>query len=230
VRAELLQSLQAARADKRPVVLVTPLHGQGAQRLVGPGDDDPLAVEVAAALRTDQARTVDVDGGSVFLRPYSPPLRLLVVGAVHIAQTLAVLAREAGYAVTVIDPRSAFAAAARFPGVTLVDEWPDDALEELAIDTRTAVVTLTHDPKLDDPALQVALRSPAFYVGALGSTRTHQARVERLVRHGLSDHAVSRIHGPVGLSIGARSPAEIAISILAEITQVLRTGSASGEG
>ena len=225
MKAQILDELVAARAAKRPVVLVTAL-ADGSQRLVAPGSDDPLASEVAAALRSDRSDTVEVDGNSFFLRPYNPPLRLVVVGAVHIAQPLSILAKEAGYSVIVVDPRAAFAAQERFPGVTLVDEWPDDALQALEIDVRTAIVTLTHDPKLDDPALQVALRSEAFYVGALGSSRTHKSRVGRLQRSGLSEDAIARIHGPVGLSIGARSPAEIAISILAQMTQVLQTGAA----
>jgi xanthine dehydrogenase accessory factor len=157
-----------------------------------------------------------------FVVPYNPPLRLIVVGAVHIAQALAPMAASAGYAVTVVDPRSSFANPARFPGVTLVDEWPDDGLAALGIDTRTAVVTLTHDPKLDDPALQVALRSPAFYVGALGSTRTQAARRRRLLAGGLGEAEADRLRAPVGLPIGARTPAEIAVSVLAQITQDLR--------
>jgi len=151
-------------------------------------------------------------------------LRLAVVGAVHIAQPLVAMAHLAGYDVTVIDPRDAFASEARFPGRTLVHDWPDEALAALGVDARTAVVTLTHDPKLDDPALVAALRSEAFYVGALGSTRTHAKRVERLGAAGLGEAEVSRLHAPVGLDIGAKSPAEIAVSILAEITLRLRRG------
>lgn len=224
MKPTLLDTLLAERVAKRPVVLATPTSGAGDQRLVHPDDTDPLAADAATALRLDQAREAEIDGSTWFLRPYNPPLRMMLIGAVHIAQPLAAMATQAGYAVTVIDPRTAFAAAARFPGVDLVAEWPDDALTELGIDTRTAIVTLTHDPKLDDPALRVALASPAFYIGSLGSSRTHKARTGRLGRAGFTDAQIARIHGPVGLSIGARSPAEIAISVLAEITRVLRTG------
>jgi xanthine dehydrogenase accessory factor len=155
----------------------------------------------------------------LFVRSYARPPRLIVVGAAHISQALAPMAAIAGFEVIVIDPRRAFASADRFPGVTLVNTWPDKALEELKLDAVTAVVTLTHDPKLDDPALIAALRSSAFYVGALGSKRTHAKRIERLTQAGLGD-AVSRIHAPVGLDLGGRAPREIAVSILAEVIQV----------
>jgi xanthine dehydrogenase accessory factor len=157
-----------------------------------------------------------------FLQPWNPPLRMLVVGAVHIAQPLVAMATLAEYAVTIVDPRQAFATQERFPGVALSGDWPDQALRALAPDARTAVVVLTHDPKLDDPALAVAVRSPAFYVGALGSRKTHAARLERLRAHGLSEPELARIHAPVGLDVGARSPAEIAVSILAQVTERLR--------
>ena len=151
---------------------------------------------------------------------------MIVVGAVHIAQSLVPMAALAGYDVTVVDPRRAFATDARFPGVTLSTDWPDDALTALDPDRRTAVVTLTHDPKLDDPALAVALRSTAFYIGALGSRRTHARRVERLREAGFNDKDIARIHAPIGLDIGAVSPAEISISILGQITEVLHTPAA----
>ncbi|KKL12294.1 hypothetical protein LCGC14_2537200 [marine sediment metagenome] len=162
--------------------------------------------------------------GQVFVGIHNPPLRMVIVGAVHIAQPLMQMARLAGYDAVLIDPRESFASSARFPGETLVLDWPDEALEAQAPDTRTAIVTLTHDPKLDDPALLVGLRSDAFYIGALGSTRTHAKRVTRLHEAGFDDDAIARIHAPVGLDIGARSPAEIAISVMAEITQRLRRG------
>jgi xanthine dehydrogenase accessory factor len=158
----------------------------------------------------------------LFLHVQNPPLRLIIVGAVHIAQALAPMAALAGYSVSIIDPRRAFATDARFPDVTLIGEWPDEVMATMTLDRRTAVVTLTHDPKLDDPALQTALKSDVFYVGALGSKRTHAARVGRLRAAGLGEADCARIHGPVGLDIGALSPAEIAVSILAQITQVLR--------
>ena len=158
----------------------------------------------------------------MFFQPFNPPLRLFVVGAVHIAQPLIRMAQELGYETLLVDPREAFAREERFEGVPVNTEWPDDALEELGIDARTAVVTLTHDPKLDDPALSVALKSEAFYIGALGSRRTHASRLRRLSNEGFDTEALSRIHGPIGLAIGARSPAEIAVSILGQMTEVLR--------
>jgi xanthine dehydrogenase accessory factor len=216
-RALLDELLLEARA-KRPVVLATELSS-GAQQLHRPGSAaGPLAEAVERALRRDEAQRVE----DWFFQPFNPPLRLLVVGAVHVAQPLVAMARLTGYEVVIVDPREAFASAARFPEVTLRSEWPDRALEQLAPDARTAVVTLTHDPKLDEPALGVALRSPAFYIGALGSRKTHAARLERLRALGLGDELLARIHAPVGLAIGARSPAEIAVSILAEMTQRLR--------
>ena len=152
----------------------------------------------------------------------NPPARIVIIGAVHITQTLAPMATLAGYAVTIVDPRGAFATSDRFPGVTLSQDWPDEALEALQPDARTAIVTLTHDPKLDDPALAVALRSPAFYIGALGSKKTHAARLVRLRAQGFTEPDCARIHGPAGLDIGARSPAEIALSVLAQLTAARR--------
>ncbi len=174
------------------------------------------------ALRTDQCMRRNVQGQDWFIQPFNAPLRLIIIGAVHTGQYLANYALYCGYDVVVVDPRQAFANESRFPGVTLNTEWPDYALELLSPDRRTALVTLTHDPKLDDPALQTALRSPAFYIGALGSRRTHAARVERLRQAGLSEAEIARLKAPVGLDIGSRSPAEIAVSIMAEITATLR--------
>ena len=221
-----LDALLAARAAKRPTVLLSPLDG-GEQRVAEPGDGalpPVLAQAVDDALRDDRSRTVDTPDGRVFVQAFNPPLRLVVVGAVHIAQALAPLAVTLGYEVTVVDPRRSFATGERFPGVRLDTDWPDEALERLAPDTRSAVVTLTHDPKLDDPALHAALRSPAFYIGCLGSTRTHARRLDRLRDAGFDDAALARIQGPLGLAIGARSPAEIALAALAQITSVLRGG------
>jgi xanthine dehydrogenase accessory factor len=238
VPGALLEELLAARRGRRQVVLATPLSG-GAHRLMpvasatsgapvsaapAAGADaaaDPVAAAVAGVARRDQAEVVDAAGGAVLLEPHLSPQRLIIVGAVHVAQPLAEMAGLAGFAVTIVDPRRAFATKARFPGQQLVVAWPDAAVNELAPDARTAVVTLTHDPKLDDPALQSALRSPAFYVGALGSRKTHAGRLKRLAAAGFTAAEAARIHGPVGLAIGALSPAEIAISILAEITAVL---------
>ena len=221
-----LDALLAARAAKRPTALLSPLDG-GEQRVAEPGDgtlEPVLAQAVDDALRDDRSRTVDTPDGRVFVQAFNPPLRLVVVGAVHIAQALAPLAVTLGYEVTVVDPRRSFATGERFPGVRLDTDWPDEALERLAPDTRSAVVTLTHDPKLDDPALHAALRSPAFYIGCLGSTRTHARRLERLRDAGFDDAALARIQGPLGLAIGARSPAEIALAALAQVTSVLRGG------
>ena len=233
----VLEGLLAARRGRRQVVLATPLAG-GAHRLLPVGAVDPgpdagpdaaLAAAAADVVRRDQAEVVDATGGAVLLEPHLPPLRLVIVGAVHVAQPLAEMAGLAGFAVTIVDPRRAFATAARFPGQALVVGWPDTAVTELAPDARTAVVTLTHDPKLDDPALIAALASPAFYVGCLGSTRTHATRRTRLGERGVASAALDRLHGPIGLRIGARTPAEIAVSILAEIVAALR-GAAGAAG
>ena len=174
------------------------------------------------AISEDQSGRLPEPFQDIFVQVFNPPVRLIVVGAVHIAQALAPMAAMAGYGVTVIDPRRAFATDQRFPGVTLLNEWPDDGLATLNPDARTAVVTLTHDPKLDDAALSVALKSQCFYIGCLGSRKTHQARLNRLTRMGFGEADLARIHGPVGLPIGALTPAEIAVSTLAQITQVRR--------
>lgn len=176
------------------------------------------------ALDLDRPGLFEDASGRWFLQPHGPPRRLVVVGAVHIAQSLATIARLADYDVVVVDPRGAFAAPARFERVTVVPAWPDEVLPSLALDRRTALVTLTHDPKLDEPALEAGLRSPAFYLGALGSRKCHAERRARLAAAGFGPADLDRIHGPVGLAIGARSPAEIAIAIMAEITQQLRGG------
>lgn len=223
MKRSLLEDLNVARRAGRPVVLTTALE-TGVQALLAPEALGADAVGEAGrrALRLDAAETVSTELGPVFVQPFNPRLRLFLVGAVHIAQPLSLMGAIAGYEVCVIDPREAFATAARFPGVQLSLDWPDESLQAALLDARCAVVTLTHDPKLDDPALQVALQSEAFYVGALGSRRTHAARLERLVESGLSADACARIRGPVGLSIGAKSPAEIAVSVLAQMTQSLR--------
>ena len=222
-----LASVLDAAAAKQPLALVTDL-ANGQQAMVGAGRESgalPLSALLRdAALRAatgERSATVEDSGRRYFINVLSPPRRLAVVGAVHIAQQLVPMAAMAGYDVTVIDPRSAFASDARFPGVTLVSEWPDAALAAFAPDRRSAVVTLTHDPKLDDPALAAALRSPCFFIGALGSRKTHASRLQRLTEQGFTAADLARIHGPVGLSIGAVSPAEIAISILAQMTDVL---------
>jgi xanthine dehydrogenase accessory factor len=221
--------VEAGRAH-RSVALATDLSTGRQLLLDGDRREGDLALDDAAlaalreALRADRNRTIETAAGRVFIEVFSPPRRCFIVGAVHIAQPLVAMLSLADYAVTVIDPRGSFATEARFPNTELTQEWPDEALERLKPDHRSAVVTLTHDPKLDDPALAVALRSECFYVGALGSRRTHAARCTRLKETGFTDADLARIHGPVGLAIGAVSPAEVAISIVAQITQILRHG------
>jgi len=210
----VLDKLVAARAARRPVAYVADLEGD-ARRLDGPE---------AWAARFRMDRSGVEEDGRTFVHVHNPPLRMVIVGAVHIAQALVPMARIAGHDVTVIDPRPAFGAAARFPEVEIVEEWPDEALGAVGLDARTAVVTLTHDPKLDDPAIRAALGSEVFYLGCLGSTRTHAKRVARLEEAGFTPEDIARIHAPVGLDIGARGPAEIAVSVLAEVTQRLRKG------
>jgi len=224
MRQAMAKAVVAAREEARAVVLFTPLDG-GLQRLLDHAGlellalTDPVLAEVGRdALRTDRALVHE----QVLVTPHNPPQRLIVVGAVHISEVLCSMARAAGYAVTVIDPRAAFLRPERFPGVTLLNEWPKEAFAALSPDSRTAVVLLTHDPKIDDPALLAVLPTPAFYVGALGSTRTHAKRLERLAEAGVDEAGRARICGPAGLNIGARTPAEIAISVLAQMTQALR--------
>ena len=223
-----LERLNADRAEMRPVALVTET-ASGAQWLVHAevvSPDAGLAQEVVAqaraALRDDRSATLDADGKFYFIQVHNPPLRLFIVGAVHITQALARMASIAGYAVTVIDPRRAFAEPERFPGLEVSSDWPDDVLGAAMMDRRTAIVTLSHDPKIDDPALETVLRSEVFYIGSLGSNRTHGKRLARLHENGFTSAETDRIHGPVGLDIGAKSPAEIAVSIMAEITQARR--------
>jgi xanthine dehydrogenase accessory factor len=212
----LLEGLVAARAARHPVVWA--VNPQSWERRLVAGPPDPLADAAAAALVNDRSDFA----GDWFLAAHNPPLRLVVVGAVHIAQALVPMARLAGYDVSVVDPRAAFASEERFPQTPLSHDWPDAALADFGLDTRTAVVTLTHDPKLDDPAIQAALAAPVFYLGCLGSPRTHAKRVERLAAAGVPAAALARIHAPVGADIGAQSPAEIAVAILAQMTERLR--------
>jgi len=218
----LLAALTAARAEFRPVVLATRLPSGEQILLPDPASPPALAAAAEAALRDDRSGTVAIDGNDWFLHAYNTPLRLVVVGAVHIAQALVPMAAYVGTAVTVVDPRRSFATDERFPGVTISTDWPDEALDALRPDRRTAIVTLTHDPKLDDPALDRALRSDAFYIGALGSRKTHAARLGRLRELGHGEAALARIRGPVGLNIEAVTAPEIALSIIAEIVAVRR--------
>lgn len=226
MQRDLLDRLLTLRAAKRPAALVTDLTSGDQAVVEAGGIAGGLALgaaEVAAVLGAvrDDRSGLDAEMKR-FVQVFNPPLRLVVVGAVHIAQQLVPLAATAGYDVTVVDPRRAWASGERFPGIALVTDWPDEALRTLAPDHRTAIVTLTHDPKLDDPALAAALSSPAFYIGALGSRRTQGRRLGRLRAQGFEAAALARIHGPAGLDIGAKSPAEIAVSILAQIIQVRR--------
>ena len=210
----LLADLVAAEEARRPVALVSDLDGP-ARRLAG-------VAEFPDRFRLDRSG-VEEDGRS-FVAVHNPPLRMVIVGAVHIAQELVGMARACGYDPVLVDPRPAFGSAARFPGETILEDWPDEALAAYGLDARTAVVTLTHDPKLDDPAIMAALRSEVFYLGCLGSTRTHAKRVARLEAAGFSAAEIVRIHAPVGLDLGGRSPAEIAVSVMAQVIRTLRQG------
>lgn len=218
----LLEALTAARAAKQPVVVATRLPGGEQMLLPDPAAAPALAEAAARALARDESGTVTLGEETWFLHAHNPPMRLIVVGAVHIAQAMMPMASALGLATTIIDPRRAFASAERFPNVAISNDWPDEAMAELQPDVRTAIVTLTHDPKIDDPGLDHALRSPAFYIGALGSRRTHARRLERLRELGHDDAALARIRGPVGLNIAAVTAPEIALSILAEIVAVRR--------
>lgn len=229
----VLKQLVTDRTDRRTAVLATTL-ADGSRQLLHPLDELPAAVTavgIAAreAALADRSSLLEAHDKEVFLQVQNPPLRMVVVGAVHIAQALAPMAAMSGFDVTVVDPRRAFASDARFPGVRLVREWPEEVLAGIGVDHRTAIVTLSHDPKLDDPALEAALRSHAFYIGALGSRRTHGKRVDRLKQMGFSESNLARIHAPVGLDIGAVSPAEIAVSALAQVVERLRAGRSRGE-
>jgi xanthine dehydrogenase accessory factor len=219
VKRALLNAVLEASRERRAVAVVTSIEN-GQQRLVAKEKlgSDPLGAALEEAFRFDQS---GLHGGE-FVHIHNPPLRL--IGAVHIAQGVIPMARQAGYDVTVVDPRGAFATGARFPDITLHTTWPEDVLPGLGVDARTALLALTHDPKIDDPALSIALKSECFYIGALGSKKTQASRVERLQKMGFSDAVIARIHGPIGLPIGAMGAAEIAISIMAEMTRSLRLG------
>lgn len=223
MRLDLLADLNAERAARRPTILVTDTQS-GEQRLVRAAEIavDPLAELLTEHLRSGRSGAVEVDGRDLFLTVQAPPVRLVVIGAVHIAQALGPMAAQLGLDVSVIDPRTAFASAERFPGVNLIAEWPVDAFARTPLDRYTALAALCHDPKIDDPALMAALAAECCYVGALGSRKSHARRIERLCEAGLAPEAIARIHGPIGLPIGAASPSEIALSILAQIVATLR--------
>jgi xanthine dehydrogenase accessory factor len=223
MRLDILKSLNAERAARRAAIVVTHV-ASGDQRLVKAADvaADPLRDVLEQRLRSGKSGIAETTSGEAFVTVYVPPPRLLVTGAVHISQALAPIAKILGYDVTIVDPRTAFATPERFPDVPLIAEWPDVALPPLNIDRYTAFVALTHDPKIDDPALLHVLERDCFYIGALGSKKTHARRVERLKAQGASDAALARVHAPIGLPIGAISPAEIAVAIMGEITSRLR--------
>jgi xanthine dehydrogenase accessory factor len=222
MKLDILSALNAERAARRAAIVVTDA-ATGQQRLVKAAETtrDPLKAVLAERLRSGKSGMVDSAEGRVFLTVYVPAAQLVAIGAVHISQALAPIAKLLGYDVTIVDPRTAFASAERFPDVKVIAEWPDKALPELGIDHYTAFVALTHDPKIDDPALMYALARDCFYIGALGSRKTHGRRVDRLKQQGARDADISRIHAPIGLDIGAVSPAEIAVAIMAQITESL---------
>ena len=225
----ILTALNAERAARRAALLITDV-ASGRQRLVREAEiaGDPLAGLLGQRLRSGKSGMAETPDGEVFVTVQVPPVRILVIGAVHISQALAPMARLLGHDVIIVDPRTAFATPERFPGVDLRAEWPQEVLPQLGVDRYTAFVALTHDPKIDDPGLHAALSAACFYVGALGSRKTHARRVERLTAAGFDAAAIARIRAPIGLPIGAVSPAEIALAILGEITAALRQGPGSG--
>ena len=223
MRLDILKALNTERAARRAAVVVTHQES-GDQRLVTQDKvaADPLKDVLEAHLRSGKSGVEETPEGKVFLTVHVPPTKMVVIGAVHISQALAPIASLLGYDVTIVDPRTAFASPERFPGVKVIAQWPDEALPPLGVDRYTAFVALTHDPKIDDPALMHALERDCFYVGALGSRKTHGRRLERLKAQGAGDNNLARIHAPIGLPIGAISPPEIAVAIMGEITSRLR--------
>jgi xanthine dehydrogenase accessory factor len=221
----MLERLLKTRESRRAVALVSDLE-TGAQRLVAREDAqrDQLADALQKGFRFDESRVVKTGEGEFFVNIYNPPLKLILIGAVHISQVLIPLARALNYHVFVIDPRGAFGSGERFPGVDVAVEWPDEILPGIGLDARTAMVLLTHDPKIDDPALAAGIASECFYIGALGSKRTHAQRIERFKARGFSEVQLKRVHAPIGLEIGAKGAAEIAVAIVAQMTMVLRLG------
>jgi xanthine dehydrogenase accessory factor len=223
MRRDLLAALNDERAKRRACALVTDV-ANGAQRLVRAAEfaSDPLAAILVEQIRLGKSALVEADGAQVFISVQVPPVRLIAIGAVHISQALAPMAKLAGFDMTIIDPRTAFATPERFPDVAVMAEWPQDVLQQLAPDAYTAMALLTHDPRIDDPGLHAALAAECFYIGALGSRKTHAKRLDRLRGAGFKEAELSRIHAPIGLDIGAVSPAEIAVSVLGEIIASLR--------
>lgn len=236
MKAELLQSAVQAQLDKRPIVLLRSLESSG--QWLFDADTDPAGLiglpdelrrECKSALRRDGATVIESGGRKYLLQTLSPPYRLIVIGAVHIAQALIPVAQAAGYATLLIDPRPAFASQERFPGIEILNAWPQDVMPDLALTSRSAVITLSHDPKIDEPALAAALNSEAFFIGALGSRQNHAGRLERLAALGVDAAALGRIAGPVGLDLGGRAPAEIAVAILAQLIRARYRGSLARE-
>ena len=219
----LLEALNAARANRKAVLLETGLES-GAQRLIREAEpqDGPLAAVYAECFRSGKAVRAETENGPVFIAAYLPPPRLIITGAVHISQALAPMAAIAGLDPIIVDPRTGFATEERFRESRVIAEWPEDALPDIGVDRYTGLAALTHDPKIDDPALQAALSSDCFYIGALGSRKTHGKRVDRLKAQGFSEDKLAGIHAPIGLAIGAASPSEIAVAILAEVVAALR--------
>ena len=220
---ETLTQVNVERAARRPVFVVTDVSN-GEQRMVKAADlaGDPLEAELRKQLRMGKSAMIEAGGRKLFVNVYAPVARMVIIGAVHISQALAPMARSLGYDVTVVDPRTAFASPERFPDVRVVAEWPDVALPPLNVDHYTAFVAVTHDPKIDDPALLHAFERDCFYIGALGSRKTHAKRVDRLKAQGATDDDIAKIHAPIGLPIGAISPGEVAVAIMAQITAQLR--------
>jgi xanthine dehydrogenase accessory factor len=231
MRKDLAEGILAARAERRPVALLTWL-ASGEQSILSPEEaaqHPGLAGALADAFRLDRSGTIEAPDGELFIRIFNPPLRLIIIGAVHAAQFLLPMAHMIGHDVTIIDPREAFATEERFPNANLITEWPEDGLPAVGVDRRTAIIALTHDAKIDDIAIRLGLEPGAFYVGALGSKRTHAQRVERLKAAGMSEADIARLHAPIGLDIGAQGPAEIAVSIMAEVVAVLRGKTATAQ-
>ena len=224
MRSADLEALNAARQTRRAAVLITDL-GTGSSELVREGEAvaDHSREPVEKAFRSGKSGTIEIDGRKLFLNVHLPPPRITVIGAVHISQALARMAATAGFDLRIIDPRSAFATPERFEGIDLVADWPEDVLKDAPLDAYTALVAVTHDPKIDDFPIAEALRTGCFYVGALGSRKTHARRVDRLKALGITEEQIARIDAPIGLDIGARSPAEIAVAVLGSIIQALRT-------
>jgi xanthine dehydrogenase accessory factor len=223
MKLDILRTLNTERAARRAAVVVTDVTS-GEQRLVKATDvaRDPLKDLLEKHIRSGKSGMEETPQGKVFLTVHVPPPQLVITGAVHISQALAPIGKLLGYDVTIVDPRTAFASIERFPDVKVIAEWPDVALPPLGIDRYTAFVALTHDPKIDDPALTHALARECFYIGALGSRKTHARRIERLKAQGITDAALARIHAPIGLDIAAVSPPEIAVAIMGQITARLR--------